>query len=229
MSPGSASGKWLVGLFNWCAVVSGLTILVLLHHLHYRLKVEEETLFSDLLSCVSCDHKAPIKPRFNWHLTETVPTCHLFHAGAHTWASSRCSVKVLLSLFLTFSLPITSFPHFSWCCLGYCYFVRSFLFAIHWPTFPLCFLCPPCPLSSVPSVFIESVVSSSAHPGGARAPSGGWDCECPAGPGPPQTPHHYDANRSRALWQHLDNAAATAHAQWALFENGVREESRILD
>lgn len=207
----SESGKWLVGPCTWRPSL-GLVLL----HLQYRVKPEEETLFSDLLSYVSCDHKAQIKLRFYEHLAD-------FH------------VKLLLSL--SPGSHLLSPHHFIspfQLVLPYVAMVTVIL-SIHFICHPLTHLsvmfsfCPPCASSSVVSVFIESVVSSSAHPGGARAPSGGRDCECAAGPGPPQTPHHHDDNHSRALWQHLDNAAATAHAQWALCENGVREESRILD
>lgn len=128
---------------------------------------------------------------------------------------------------------ITSFGHFSWCCpllpclLLFC----SFIFICH----PLIHLSvvfsfvPRCASSSVVSVSVEPVVSSSAHPGGARAPPGGRDCRRPAGPGPAQTPHHHDANHSWAFCQHLDNAAAAARAQWASWDSPVREESWFLD
>lgn len=62
--------------------------------------------------------------------------------------------------------------------------------------------CPPCPLVSGVLPLPESVVSSSSHPGGARAPSGGRDCQRPARPGPAQTHRHHVI--SGDLHHHVD-------------------------
>lgn len=77
---------------------------------------------------------------------------------------------------------------------------------------------PRCVSSSVVSVSVESVVSSSAHPGGARAPPGCRDRQRPARPGPTQTPRHHDNDNNDHAWtllQHVDDTAATVHAQSA--------------
>lgn len=75
------------------------------------------------------------------------------------------------------------------------------------PTFP----------SSVVSV--ESVVSSSSHPGGARAPSGGPDRQHSARPGPAPTSRHHDNTIINHTWTYVDNTNATTiittHAQSA--------------
>lgn len=60
---------------------------------------------------------------------------------------------------------------------------------------PVDFVFHPFPLplavsSSVVFVCAESVVSSSSHPGGARAPPGGRDCRRSARPGPAPTLQH---------------------------------------
>ncbi|KAG8001720.1 Leucine-rich repeat and calponin-like proteiny domain-containing protein 3 [Nibea albiflora] len=62
----------------------------------------------------------------------------------------------------------------------------------------------------------QSIVSSSAHPGGARAPPGCRDRQRPARPGPAQTPHHHDnIDHAWTLHQHVDDSATIAHAQSA--------------
>jgi len=59
--------------------------------------------------------------------------------------------------------------------------------------------------SSVVSVSVDSVVSSSPHPGGARAPPGGRDRQRPAGPGPAQTPRLHDDDTCPPR-QHVDTS-----------------------
>lgn len=92
------------------------------------------------------------------------------------------------------------------CCHGYSYFIHSFYLPSVDPPFRCVFFCPPLS-SSVVSVCVESVVSPSAHSGGARAPPGGRDRRRPARPGPAQTSRRHDDNHTRTFRQHLGNRA----------------------
>lgn len=116
------------------------------------------------------------------------------------------------SCWFLFSTSHHAFPSFSWC---YCSsFIPSVamvtvIFFLHLIYHQLThlfvvFFSPLCPLCSVP---IESVMSSSSHPGGARAPPGGWNRQHPARPGPAQTHccHHDTIDHTWTIQHHVDN------------------------
>lgn len=121
----------------------------------------------------------------------------------------RYSVKLLLSLlFLNFPLHqlILSFQliMLPWlllfCSLSFIYHPLIHLSVVS------VFFCHPAVRLLLWCLSVESVVSSSTHPGGARAPPGGWDRQRPAGPGPAQTPQRHDDNHCWAFCQHLDSS-----------------------
>lgn len=164
-------------------------------------------------------------PSLWWRAWDVVESSGLFgyRLNFHTRSCLSFTFSLLHQFIWHFELSLLLV--YPICCHGY-YCFHSFDLTIRWPAFFRCFFFFPfsTPVSSsVVSVSVESVVSSSAHPGGARAPPGGRNRRRTAQSGPTPTPRNHDddndiINHTWTLCHHVDNvdtAAATTHAQSA--------------